>query len=615
MTIKEFYYDDKNEKIVSFYYDDLISDRTKFSKMSNFGLFYQLNKPTDEVDEFDNPITVDTFTIPINEIIIKFFALRKYIESRSIGGVSRIIDIVGEKTKFSSYIIQFWTTLSHLTFVDKQVYPEVEKLNFTDYIIDLRNKNIGVCEYDPDDDLSNEQIGINSNCYVGYFANYYQDSIELNDEPNIEIGAVLSVRNTTFDISWTNADISWDTDSESVEVTWLNIGGLSYHTTKFEFIGNNFKKEILLLNSIGDSVEVILPYIGNYDMTVTLIGYNNLISKRTFHNYIDVKMKEVEFMQFFRFHERDLQFFETCYLSWEDLHVDWNSVIYNNSEFVIDDGEINFGTYELINYILYDTKGGFGELNWLEYRDESWENLEYLSWEDIIYKTKKLAYSIIDNFRHNDTIQIHDINLDIPSTINISNYTGLANHFNSLTDEYVFTHKIDFVNNDFIEVLSTKVGISENYFIGTNGDTEIEAKYNLDNWSKFSMHQFGSWNDMIVSWNNTKKLYRTDSYDEAFTLDNIRFYKNEMVCPKFIPIFFTVDDSSIVGKTNATFEIYDEIGNMIDSLDGLNICKRFDETGLYTIVCKITDTNGNTQTLHKNNIIKITEHNGYRNMQ
>jgi len=613
MTVKEFYYDTDNDKIIMFEHDDTKSNRTNYQKLSNFGLFYQLNKIVDDsFDEFNNPNTEDVFTIPIEDIIIKLFALKNYISSRQIGGVSRIIDIIGERINFRSYRIQNWNKHVEYVSVDKQVYPELELSDFTKYIIDLRTLNIGVCHLDPDDDLNPLQIGTIQNCYVGYFSNYYQTELTLFDEPNIDIGAVAVLRNSTFDISWNEADVSWFVENQPITITWLNIGGLYYHTTRFKIYKDGFSKTIEIDNLSGDSIEIILPYIGKYNVTLTLIGYNNLISKRTFYDYFEVKQKEVEFTQFFRYHDKNLQVFETNNMSFDILYNDWNSVIYDNGEFNIDNGEVNFKTYELINFITHKNKRGFGELNWEEYNDDSWINLEYLSWRDTQYNTKKLAIGIIDNFVLGETIQINNFEYTIPLTHNVSNYAGLANILNNFTDDYTFTHKKDYLNNDFIEFVSPFDGLDTNFYVGTNGNTGIESNINLCSWDKFINVNFSSWGDMVVSWDNTNKLYRSDVVEEEFNIDNIRYYTNEMVCPTFVPIFFTTDNSKIVGKTNATYNFYDINNNIIDTIDGLNVCKRFENSGIYTVECIITDTNGNQTKIIKQKIIKILKHNEFR---
>ena len=641
MTIKEFYYDSENDKFVTYLHDDTKSNRTKYQKLSNFGLFYQLNKVVDdEVDTFGNPITEDVFTIPIEEVIIKFLALKNYIESRNIGGVSRIIDVVGERVKFSAYKVQTWNRYTQAVFLDKQTYPEMEILEFTECIVDLRNRNIGTCTLDPDDDLNQVQIGTINNCYIGYFANYYQEEQVLFDEPDIEVGAVAVLRNTTFDITWEEVDVAWVVDNQPITINWLNAGGLYYHTTKFRVKRNGYDKTITIDNTVSDTVEFILPLIGKYDVTVELIGYNNLVSKRTFHDALEVKMKEVEFMQFYKIHDKNLQVWDTCWLSWEEIHSDWNAVVYDNGEFTLRDGDIFFQTYELINYALYGHKGGYGNLNWLDYNDNSWNGLEYLSWLDLSYETKKLAYAIIDKFQLGNVIQINELELEIPTTHNLSNYAGLAQYFSTLTTDYTFTHKIDYLNNDFIEVLSVREGTTENFYIATSGITVtypvpppvknappqfakppeffvtgIEAEHNVSTWDKFTDNTLGVWNDMIINWENTDKVYKTAAQDEEFTLDNTRFYKNEMTCPKFVPVFFTIDDSRIAGKTEATYTILDQEGNVVDVLEGRNVCKRFEESGIFTIECSIRDTNGNEQKLLKENIIKITDHDEFRRLQ
>ena len=87
--------------------ENLLSTK-QYKKTNLFGLFYDINKETDEIDEFGIPETEDVFLFTIEEILIKLFALKKYLKEKFLPLNARIIDIVGEGIYFEKYNINSW---------------------------------------------------------------------------------------------------------------------------------------------------------------------------------------------------------------------------------------------------------------------------------------------------------------------------------------------------------------------------------------------------------------------------------------------------------------------------------------------------------------------------
>ena len=606
VEIKEYYYDKNINKIISFKHDDFVSNREKYTKLSEFGLTYKLNEITDEVNEFGLPKLKDTFPIPIEEIIIKFVALKNYIEARSIGGVSKIIDIIGERLNFSGILIKNWTNKNETFGISKQTCPTYDLKYVTQFIDDLRKYETLVCPYPQTQDLSAIQIGGINQCYVGYFANTFKDDVDFFDEPNLPIGGIVELRNSTFDVAWEDIDIVWLNNNSPLTITWQNIGGIDYTRCKW-IIKNNrgFLKEVELYGvNMQNIITVILPHDGHYDVVLELYGYNNLISRTVDKNSIYIKLKEVELTTFHKLHNKDLQVWESCYLPFGGIYADWNDIIYDNSQFITSFGELSMRTYSMVNYPMFKTKDGYGELSFYDLSMISWNEYGYMTWNDHTYNTKILPRAIIDTFIPGDTIQINDVVLAIPN-INIYNFVGLVDSFNQQTDEYEFVIRKDNNNNTFVEV-TPSVENYHGFIIGTNGNSAIGSSWDLNTWDLFSNHNEIVWTNIPTTWVNSTSLFFANGVDEEFNHNNLRFFRNEFECPQYVPIFFSIDDCDMVGKTKCEYVIKKSNGESYSSYNGLYYCKRFAEKGFYSVECTITDTNGNTNKIHKNNIIKIT---------
>lgn len=79
-----------------------------YKKTSLFGLFYDITKETGEFDAFGVPITEDAFLFTNEEVLIKLFALKKYLKQKFLPLNAQIVDIVGEGIYFEKYGINVW---------------------------------------------------------------------------------------------------------------------------------------------------------------------------------------------------------------------------------------------------------------------------------------------------------------------------------------------------------------------------------------------------------------------------------------------------------------------------------------------------------------------------
>ena len=118
--------------------DTLVPSRT-YKKTSLFGLYYDLNKVTEEFDEYGYPIVVDAFKFTQEEVLLKIFALKERLKRDYLPLNAKIVDITGEGVYFTVYNTRSWTDVMERSDVNSgfvfDFYPNPD----FGFIEDLRN--------------------------------------------------------------------------------------------------------------------------------------------------------------------------------------------------------------------------------------------------------------------------------------------------------------------------------------------------------------------------------------------------------------------------------------------------------------------------------------------
>jgi len=233
-------------------------------KTGKFGLFYKLNRVKDEYDEYDLPITEETYSYTIEEVLIKLFGLKQKLQKDFLPLNAKIIDITGEADFFSKnqitiqpstvrtetiltgfntdfivdpgrvIFLQDLRTIDILTFAkytpynyDQNMYigPRGTPITVSDYIIGFSDQLIGGYNWlDAKYPNENGKLGSSvdgrlktvldlANVLLAYFNRYAPnlDAIEkLPDNTDIPIGAPLVLKNNSFPITtWDNSNSYW----------------------------------------------------------------------------------------------------------------------------------------------------------------------------------------------------------------------------------------------------------------------------------------------------------------------------------------------------------------------------------------------------------------------
>ena len=118
--------------------DSLIPSRT-YKKTALFGLYYDLNKVTDNTDAFGYPVVNDAFKFTQEEVLIKIFALKERLKRDYLPLNARIIDITGEGVYFMIYNTKSWTDVMERIDVNSGFYFDFFPNPDFGFLEDLRN--------------------------------------------------------------------------------------------------------------------------------------------------------------------------------------------------------------------------------------------------------------------------------------------------------------------------------------------------------------------------------------------------------------------------------------------------------------------------------------------
>lgn len=119
--------------------EDTIVPSGVYKKTALFGLYYDLNKVTNQENEFGYPVVEDAFLFTQEEVLIKLFSLKEILKNKYLPINARIIDITGEGIYFNVYNTKSWSDI--MDRFEINLGNEVDFIVNPDfgYLEDLRN--------------------------------------------------------------------------------------------------------------------------------------------------------------------------------------------------------------------------------------------------------------------------------------------------------------------------------------------------------------------------------------------------------------------------------------------------------------------------------------------
>lgn len=318
---------------------------TVFRKTSKFGLFYDINRATGEVDPYGIPLVENAFMFTNEEVLVKLFALKEALKRDYMPLNARIVDIVGEGVYFQRYGVKSWTD-------DLQTFTTNinAKINFdvtpkSGYIRDLREFQIK--RYAGGLDLPEDRFTNSTNPYT-FGQNYPAATIpglvesidsfytELStfvfpytgeksnyhgDEPGILSGMPIILSSTIVQYTWDDMTVSWD--SIGTGYNWDNIDYNTFY--EIEWIIEKSAPMPYYFSVRGPIADIkvlphFLPYAGKYTVTMKLHDVFNSHSIEIKRDVIEAMSREIELTAFCKFRNTDTYTWDNLdNTSWDEL--------------------------------------------------------------------------------------------------------------------------------------------------------------------------------------------------------------------------------------------------------------------------------------------------------
>lgn len=355
-----------------------------YKKTSLFGLFYDINRSTDQTDDDDVPIVEDAFDFSPEEVLIKLFGLKELLKKQFLPLNARIFDITGEGIYFELIKINSWSDNLNNIVVD--VGNHIEFSIFPDkvsYISDVRridkfyvNKFIeqgfsGFIDSSVHDSTISAGSTVSiSSLYQTYLYNYdyfmqtygelmdkswlyfppgiddelfnFNQSLTLPiaDDENVISGAPILLE-AFFNIVWSECSFSWDQISifdpsgaplNTYSWAWNSLGRGQYVDLQWTVSKNG--NDGFFYDSGRRSIEdflvedrylhaVLLPYEGTYEIGLYLYDITNNCSI-SFQSY-EAKSWNVDFVSIHKNEtsERTWEDFSKTDIEWKDIFTTW----------------------------------------------------------------------------------------------------------------------------------------------------------------------------------------------------------------------------------------------------------------------------------------------------
>lgn len=338
---------------------------TTHRKKGEFGLFYDLNKETGDVDQWGIPEVDNTSQFSPEEVLIKLFALKEKLQRDYMPVNAKIVDIVGEGIYFERYALKTWTDPLTVIPLDVSIDVDFAANPEVGYIKDLRRFKIK--QYSPGLDLPEDRFTNEINpytmgqAYPAYTIQGLIDSIEsfydelanfpfpyndekpsyFGDEPILDnphsyyglnshldkrisrviAGCPVVINAVIGQFTWDDLTTqSWD---EMTNYTWDNIDFSNFYEIEWT-IEKAEEPNPYYFNFRGPIEEYhrlphFLPYAGKYKVTMELYDLFNNISMEIKSQYIDVQNHELEVGCFARWRNFIKYEWASTTDTWDDL--------------------------------------------------------------------------------------------------------------------------------------------------------------------------------------------------------------------------------------------------------------------------------------------------------
>jgi hypothetical protein len=280
-----------------------------YKKTALFGLYYDINREVEgqEPDQYGYPAVEDTFAFSPEEVLIKLFGLKERLKRDYLPLNARIIDITGEGIYFNLYKTRRWTDVLDINEIKSGIKVDFTVFPEKGYVEDLRPFYIkpnqesllypNINGVEPGISYYGNVIDPYSNFQeyplptITPFENainlFYEDAKKGTmpkflgdgdyDPPGYKLfsngsdyvfpaGCPVVIKNNTFNLSWDEINMSWNSLDPTVTTTPLEVA--SYNDTLVSNPGS-------FLQTVSSSTVFTLPVSFPQGITINIgSGYN-----------------------------------------------------------------------------------------------------------------------------------------------------------------------------------------------------------------------------------------------------------------------------------------------------------------------------------------------------
>ena len=370
-----------------------------------------------------------------------------------------------------------------------------------------------------------------------------------------------------------------------------------------------------------DSIPVILPGLGKYNVELKLFDLYNNISSTIKSDFICVEPLEVEFSGWYQARQLEYKWQDSKY-TWGDYGAFWDlpippKVLVNDETPALYDSldSVNailntFGinatpSFQMMNFQSNGKVSFAGPYYWDNMDTGSWNDTYHLWWDMTRVTGDTPAYFEFDQVEPGSFLQIIDVNNEVGTHFfptSTSTLLEAKRQLNESTDPIISKYIYNAV------LKSTATGDSVVYiqatarYAGKYGDfTSIDM---IDqNGNRICRESTSA--DIVATGCESIIFDSGQSRTNNPTYNTVKFLNDGKVLPRYTWAMFVYDKCKIAGKKNPKWRIKETTGKTgIDIyFESKHLTYMFKEKGKYEISLELEDSNGNKYSTTRNMVV------------
>ena len=286
--------------------------------------------------------------------------------------------------------------------------------------------------------------------YLQYFFDRDFNILQLDNNEDIPVGYPIILRNTSFNITWDEANVTWNSLDEKHNYNNFNnssdagFPSIAYNNADDPFTGvswddignsNFYEIEWFIYKLANDKTPywskvtkgnikslkewaVNLPYEGEYTVELTLYDMYGSFSRNIQTNYITVEQKMPNFTAWKIMDFHDVTWDELDQISWDNMNSTWDLPFLPNT--INDDAIITWHSIDRVEFYqnlvkqdsILRSKGDINSYTWKNIGDETtWDEANHLYWNTLsptftkfyitnLLDTSIFGFEIYDEFQN-----------------------------------------------------------------------------------------------------------------------------------------------------------------------------------------------------------------------